>query len=93
MYQPVGIPHQGWFLCYLFFYSQIFTKLFLSVHPHHQKSETKCFKKPFTKFKINQLTCGMCFFGFITPDSDSFVRAVKFWLGTPIKLFFGELIN
>ena len=35
-YLPVPSPAQGWFLCYLFVYSQVLAPLFLLVHPNHQ---------------------------------------------------------
>ena len=36
MYQPYPNAQQGWFLGYLFFYSQLLTHLFIEVHPNHQ---------------------------------------------------------
>ena len=36
MYQPYPNAQQGWFLGYLFFYSQLLTHLFIDVHPNHQ---------------------------------------------------------
>ena len=36
MFLPVPSPHQGWFLCYLFVYSQLLVHLFIAVHPNHQ---------------------------------------------------------
>lgn len=35
-FSPVPSPSQGWFLCYLFVFSQIFAGLFVLVHPNHQ---------------------------------------------------------
>ena len=36
MFLPMPSTHQGWFLCYLFFYSQLMASLFIAVHPNHQ---------------------------------------------------------
>ena len=35
-FQPVPNPSQGWFLCYLFVYSQLLVDIFIAVHPNHQ---------------------------------------------------------
>jgi len=83
-FTPVPSPHQGWFLCYLFVYSQLLVHLFLVVHPNHQENKVGCFSKPYNK--IVQIFCCCNFFGYLTPDSDSFIRGVKFWLGNPVKL-------
>ena len=34
------VPSQGWFLVYLFVYSQIFAGLFTLIHPNHQVKHT-----------------------------------------------------
>ena len=36
MMLPVPSVHQGWFLCYLFVFSQLLASLFITVHPNHQ---------------------------------------------------------
>ena len=36
MFLPMPSTHQGWFLCYLFVYSQLLASLFITVHPNHQ---------------------------------------------------------
>jgi len=86
MFQPVPSPHQGWFLCYLFVYSQLLVHLFISVHPNHQEDNLSCIKRPFSK-PVQFFTC-LNFFGYLTPNNESFIKAVNFWLGHPLKLFF-----
>ena len=108
MFQPVPSPHQGWFLCYLFVYSQLLVHLFISVHPNHQvkskqiniicllictqiffqEDNLSCIKRPFSK-PVQFFTC-LNFFGYLTPNNESFIKAVNFWLGHPLKLFFGK---
>ena len=105
MFAPVPNPHHGWFLMYLFFFSQILASLFTAVHPNHQvvflcvdylevtenfkvKNLSSCFKRPVNK--AVQLFCCLNFFGYFTPDNETFLRAVKFWLGHPIRLFLSE---
>ena len=89
MFLPVPSPSQGWFLCYLFVFSQLFTPLFLLVHPNHQDDEKfGCLKKPLSR--IMQVICCINFFGFLTPTHGDFVRGVKFWLGHPVKLALGN---
>jgi len=86
MYKPVPSPSQGWFLCYLFFYTQILAHLFIEVHPNHKENvrEQKCFKRPFSK--LAQIICCLNFFGYLAPNNEIFLNAVKFWLGHPLKL-------
>ena len=47
-----------------------------------------CFKRPYNK-ALQVFGC-LNFFGYLTPTDEKFVYAVKFWLGHPVKLFFGE---
>ena len=46
-----------------------------------------CFKRPYNK-AVQVFGC-LNFFGYLTPTDEKFVNAVKFWLGHPVKLFFG----
>ena len=41
MMVPVPSVHQGWFLCYLFVYSQLLASLLITVHPNHQVKKLK----------------------------------------------------
>ena len=80
-------PQQGWFLTYLFVYSQLLAHVFVTVHPNHQQESSQCLKRPDNK--LVQMFCCLNFFGYLAPTSAKFVQAVKFWLGHPIKLFLG----
>ena len=47
-----------------------------------------CFTKPIPR--VAQVFCCANFFGYLTPSHESFVKAVKFWLGHPVKLALGR---
>merc|ERR1711953_1270983 len=89
MFLPMPSTHQGWFLCYLFVYSQLLASLFITVHPNQQEDPHPRLngfrvKKPISK--VHQLFCCLNFFGYPTTTTEQFVRGVKFWLGHPLKL-------
>ena len=79
-------PQQGWFLTYLFVYSQLLAHVFVAVHPSHQEESSQCLMRPDNK--LVQIFCCLNFFGYLTHEK--FVKAVKFWVGHPVKLFFGR---
>ena len=53
-----------------------------------QEDNLSCIKRPFSK-PVQFFTC-LNFFGYLTPNNESFIKAVNFWLGHPLKLFFGK---
>ena len=88
MFLPVGSPHQGWFLCYLLFYSCLLSHLLVAVHPNHQEDRILCMKRPLKKATA---LLGLNFFCYPTTTHEEFIKGVKFWLGHPLKLFFGKM--
>jgi len=85
LFLPFPSPSQGWFLCYLFVFSQTFAPLFLLVHPDHQDQQKfGCFRRLLSK-KIRVDFC-FDFSQYFTTANKHFVKGVKFWLGHPLKL-------
>ena len=52
-FSPAPSPSQGWFLCYLFVFSQIFAGLFVLVHPNHQVRPTQLYRVCSLKIKYS----------------------------------------
>lgn len=67
-------PHQGWFLVYLFFYSQILAGIFYLWHPS-STNVSRCYPRK-----------ALCFFFIRTPTPEAFQNAAAFFLGGPIRL-------
>ena len=94
IYLPFASPHQGWFLIYLFTFSQLLATWFSTFHPNHNGDEmsgpdccgqkTSCCSKPFS---LATKIFG-CFHFFCKPASTptEFVDAVYWWLGSCVKL-------
>jgi len=82
----VGKPDagQGWFLLYLFLYSQVFARIFICWHPAHTTSTTTCCPRP--TYAFGKYLQGLHFFGRPAADPQEFVAAVHWWLGGTLKL-------
>jgi len=75
---------QGWFLLYLFIYSQVFARIFICWHPAHTTSPIACCTRPTSA--LGKYLQGLHFFGRPAANSEEFVSAVRWWLGGTLKL-------
>jgi len=75
---------QGWFLLYLFIYSQVFARIFICWHPAHTTSPVPCCTRPTSA--LGKYLQGFHFFGRPAADPQEFVSAVQWWLGGTLRL-------